>query len=223
MPLTARPAWAPAPARPALTEGAVHVWRVDLTTVTDDLAELLCGEERERGERLLNKRNGQLWMRSRGVLRALLGRYLQEDPETLRFSTGAHGKPELRPRGPSFNLAHSGSLALYAVAQTVAVGVDVEMARRAVNEVALAERTFGSAEAGRLAALDPADRAREFRRLWVRREAQLKCRGTGIAGARAEASTRELWIAELDVGARAAAAIAADAPPRELCTWDWQI
>jgi len=223
MPLSAEPTWAPGPARPALADGAVHVWRVDLTTVTDSVAELPCGEERARAERLLNERDGRLWMRSRGVLRALLGRYLQEDPRTLRFSTGAHGKPQLRQHGLSFNLAHSDRLALYAITQTGAVGVDVEVERRPVKEVAVAERTFGPAEARRLATLDPADRAREFRRLWVRHEARLKCRGTGIAGAASGASAGELWIAELDVGALAAAAVAADPPPRALCTWDWQI
>jgi 4'-phosphopantetheinyl transferase len=223
MPAIAPRTWAPGPAHPRLAVGDVHVWRVDLTSVTDGVAELLCGEEQARGERLLNKRNGQLWMRSRGVLRALLGRYLQEDPRTLRFSAGAHGKPALRQHRLSFNLAHSGRLALYAIAQKGAVGVDVEMARRPVNEVTLAERTFGPAEARRLSALDRADRAREFRRLWVRHEAQLKCRGTGIADGASGASAGELWIAELDVGARAAAAVAADAPQRELRRWDWQI
>src|SRR5271156_2129016 len=122
MSLTEEPAWAPGPTLPALAEDAVHVWRVDLKTVTGGVTELLCREERERGERLLNKRDGQLWIRSRGVLRVLLGRYLREDPGALRFSTGAHGKPELTRRGLSFNLAHSDRLALYAIAETVAVG-----------------------------------------------------------------------------------------------------
>ncbi len=223
MHLTAEPAWAPGPAYPALAEGAVHVWRVELTSVTDDVAELLCRQERARAARLLNECDGRLWMRSRGVLRALLGRYLREDPRTLRFSAGPHGKPELIDHGLSFNLAHSGRLALYAIAYTGAVGVDVEMARRPVREVAVAERIFGPAEARRLAALDPPDRAREFRRLWVRHEARLKCRGTGLAEAVRGASAEELWIAELDVGAGAAAAVAADPPPFGLCTWDWPI
>ncbi len=200
----------------------MHVWRVDLTTVANGLAELLSGEERTRGERLLNGRDGRLWMRSRGVLRALLGRYLREDPRTLRFSPGAHGKPELRRHVLSFNLAHSGRLALYAVAETGAVGVDVQMALRPVNEVALAERIFGPAEARRLAALDRSSREREFLRLWVGHEARLKCLGTGIADAGANASTSGLWAAELDVGAGAAGAVAAHAPPRELRLCDWR-
>ena len=70
------------------------------------------------------------------------------------------------------------------------VGVDVEVPRRAIDEVALAARAFGPAEARRLEGLDPAVRAQEFLRAWVRHEAQLKCRGTGIGGAPAGASGR---------------------------------
>ncbi len=214
-----------------LAEGAVHVWRVDLTAVPDEILELLDGEERARGERLASKRDSRLWMSSRGVLRALVGRYVQRDASTLRFATGAHGKPELMPpsgREPrprlSFNLSHSGQLALYAFAATGSIGVDVEVPRRPIDEVALAARAFGPAEAQRLEGLDPAERRSEFLRAWVRHEAGLKRRGTGIGRAGAgDATGRAPWIAELDVGQGAAAAVALEEPPRELRCWDWRL
>src|SRR5271167_1851046 len=65
--------WAPGPTHARLTEGAVHVWRTDLTAVKDELAQLLCGDERARAEGILGERQRRLWSRSRGVLRALLG------------------------------------------------------------------------------------------------------------------------------------------------------
>jgi 4'-phosphopantetheinyl transferase len=222
MPVIAERSWMPGPADPRLTEGSVHVWRVELAAVGVEVVELLSDDERARGERLLSARDRRLWMRSRGVLRVLLGRYLQIDPGTLRFSAGEHGKPRLRPAGPSFNLAHSGELALCAVAERGAVGVDVEVARRPIKGAALAERTFGPEQARRLEALDAKSREREFLRLWVRHEAELKWRGTGIGRPAAAAGVSKPWIAELGVGDRAAAAVAADAPPRELRCWDWQ-
>ena len=76
------------------------------------------------------------------------------------------------------------------MAERGAVGVDVEVARRPINEAALAARTFGPDEARRLAALDPVSREREFLRLWVRHEARLKCRGTGIGDAALDAQRR---------------------------------
>ncbi len=203
------------------------------TTVADELGALLCEEERARAGRLVSERDRRLWTRSRGVLRALLGRYLQRDPTALRFASGAHGKPALidatagsaagssfgaKISRLSFNLSHSGQLALFAITETGPVGVDVEVARRPIDELAIAARTFGPEEARRLERLDPASREREFLRAWVRHEAELKCRGTGLPPSCEGAS--ELWIAELDVGATAAAAVAVERPARLHC-WDW--
>jgi 4'-phosphopantetheinyl transferase len=217
--------WAPGPARPQLGEGAVHVWRADLRAVGEGLEPLLDGEEHARAAGMLRAQDRQLWARSRGLLRALLGRYLETDPGELLFVPGEHGKPELA-EGPFFNTAHSGALALYAFSKRSAVGVDVEVvrrqvARRPISHVAIAARAFGPAQARRLAALDPAERESEFLRAWARHEAELKCRGTGIGGAHGGGDAGATWIAELDVGPGAGAAVALDAAPRELRSWDW--
>jgi 4'-phosphopantetheinyl transferase len=206
----------------------VHVWRVDLSTVEDELAQLLSNAERGRAERFVRPRERALWMCSRGVLRELLGRYLQTDPSELRFAIGAHGKPSLLgdcAGSISFNLSHSRGLALYAFAATGEVGVDVQMARganagRAVDRTALARRVFGSAHARRLQALAPDSREREFLRLWTRREAEAKCRGTGIARDPWRPAS-ELWVTELEVEPPAAAALASTRAPREWRCWDW--
>jgi 4'-phosphopantetheinyl transferase len=217
----------------------VDVWLADLSTVAEDLQELLAPEERARADRFAAVRHRLMWSRAHGVLRQLLGRYLARDPHTLRFTTGAHGKPALLddpPRSPatpqrmaatparlSFNLSHSGHLALYAFSTIAHVGVDVELARRPIDELGVAARAFGAAEARRLGELDPAIREREFLRAWVRHEAELKCRGTGIGGAGAAGTSgRGPWIAELEVGPRAAGAVALECPPRELRCWDWR-
>lgn len=238
MPATAQGAWAPGPLHPLLAPDAVHVWRADLTTVPDEVCELLCGDERSRAERILRERNRELWQRSRGLLRELLGRYLQRDPRALRFIAGPHGKPALardagesaapqrrssmRPARVSFNLSHSEGLALYAFAESGAVGVDVEVARRPVADVAIAARTFGPAEARRLEGLDPAIRQREFRRAWVRHEAELKCLGVGLGGADASGEGRRPWIAQLGMGPSAEGAVAAECLAPELSCWEWR-
>jgi 4'-phosphopantetheinyl transferase len=237
MPSAADPPWIPGPERPPAPAGDVHVWRADLAAIPDELCGLLCGEERARAERLLSECGRQLWMRSRAVLRALLGRYLQRDPRELRFATGTHGKPALSVHSPepggepeptpsagiSFNLSHSGRLALYAFAATGAVGVDVELSRRPIDAVAIAARTFGPAEAERLAGLDPVTRQREFLRAWVRHEAALKCLGVGIGGADAGVEEPKPWVAELDVGPGTAAAVAVETPPQALHCWEWSL
>jgi 4'-phosphopantetheinyl transferase len=236
------PAWSPGPLDPQLAPGALHVWRVDLDAVGDGVAESLGDAERERAERIVSPRRRELWSRSRGTLRTLLARYLRVDPSAIELTAGNHGKPLLhashRP-APAFNLSHSASLALFAIVADGEVGIDLEVARAAHERdpdgarLSLAMRRFGAEQ--RLAQLDGAAREREFLRLWVRNEAERKWRGTGIgagdttaanppAGDRrpaASGSDAGPWVADLDVGPRAAAALALGSRARELLRWEW--
>lgn len=195
------------------------MWRIDLGSVADEVAELLSVDERARAERFMSAGDGRLWMRARGVLRTLIGRYVHSDPRALTFLSGPAGKPAVPGTRLSFNLSHSGSLALYAFASSGEVGVDVEAAHRSKHERAIAARLLEPAERQRLAALDPRLRRRELMRRWTRHEARLKCLGGGIGGPRARAF--EPWVAELDVHPRAAGAVASELAPRELRRWEW--
>ncbi len=222
-------AWRPGPDDPALGERTVHVWRVELNRVEPALAELLALAERERAARIIDARRRELWRRSRGVLRELLARYLRDDPRALALVEGPHGKPELAGGALRFNLTHSRGHALYAFAREHDVGVDLELvppngARRERDHVALARRALGEEAALALERLEPASREAEFLRLWTRREAVLKWRGSGFAGAvsgaaaGAHAGPRagEPWLVELDVRPRGAGALACSAAPCEL-------
>jgi 4'-phosphopantetheinyl transferase len=232
--------WAAGPQRPRIPPGAIDVWRARPELLEDELSALLCEQEHRRAQRL-HSRVRLRWMRSRGVLRLLLGRYLEVDPSSLRFTQGEHGKPALRehpslartagrgartaalegPAGLRFNLSHSGDLVLCAIAAGVEVGVDIEIPRRKLDAVALARRTFGEAEATRLQALAKEDRTRELLRGWVRHEARLKCLGVGLSG-QVPAGVELPWTAWLDVGGGALAAVAAETAPRELRCWQWR-
>jgi phosphopantetheinyl transferase len=174
----------------------VDVWRADLDGAPEWLEDLLCANERARAARIVHERNRVRWARSRGMLRLLLARYLDADPRELRFGLGAHGKPALQG-GPAqdsdlrFNLSHSEELLLVAVTAGVEVGADIECA----NERHTTESV----------------------RTWTMHEATVKCLGTGLTSVPVEeaAPPGRLWVTELDVGPRAAAAIAVELiPPR---------
>jgi 4'-phosphopantetheinyl transferase len=231
----AQNAWERGPPCPTLGRGAVHLWRADLEAISDELCNLLCDEELARAGRMLGERDRRLWKRSHGLLRVLLARYTRREPRSLRLAAGPHGKPSLvqephhtlpakrsTARAPSlfFNMSHSGALALYAFSSTSEVGVDVEVAGRPVDAVALARRVFGADEARRLEGLEPGARQSEFRRAWVCYEAELKCLGVGLGGERAGAAPRP-WIAQLELGGDADGALACVHEPRELACWGW--
>ena len=172
----------------------------------------------------------------------LLGRYLRIEPGAIALTLGEHGKPLLHAShgpAPAFNLSHSASLALFAFAADGAVGVDLEViedrSRSPDDRLSLAARRFGAEAARGLEQLDGALREREFLRLWVRYEAELKRRGTGVGGGTplpAEAllgrdsaigsgRSGSPWVVELDMGPRAAAALALGSRASELRQWEW--
>ncbi len=226
--------WRPGPLRPRASAGRVDVWRADLAAAPDGLAALLCAEEQARARRIVPDRPRTFWPRSRGMLRALLARYLEEDPRGLRFECGPRGKPRLCRRAGlepdlRFNLSHSGARMLVAVTAGHEIGVDIECAlqrgARSRHERALAARRFGPEQARRLGELEPDARTREFLRAWSAHEATLKCLGSGLACARSEGSpdsAKGFWTALLGAGPRAAAAVAVEGrEQRELRCFQW--
>jgi 4'-phosphopantetheinyl transferase len=182
-------------------KGIVHVWHADLAVAGDGLENLLCAQELARAARIVPDRRRVRWARSRGILRALLGRYLDCDPRTLRFIPGSHGKPALhREEGGwttdlRFNLSHSGEILLLAVTAGREVGVDVERARERYTP--------------------------ELLRAWTLREAAVKCLGTGLALAPANPAAN-LWSTELPAGPAATAAVAVEGGPPELAFEEWR-
>lgn len=203
--------WANPVAAPEGISDAVDVWRVDLGGAAAGLEDLLCVQERARAGRLVRARQRTLWVRSRGTLRALLGRYLDREPRELRFELGAHGKPALCDGGSlRFNLSHSGELMLVAVTAGREIGVDVERPRERYTEA--------------------------FLRAWTMREAAVKCLGIGLGSAPllagdASAQAAEgkgaldvdgLWTAELDLGPGAIAAVAATSPSPRASAPRWR-
>ena len=216
--------WGVGPTRPVLRGEEVHVWRVELGGLGDRGAYAALGaEERERAATIVPAERRLRWVRSRAVLRELLGRYLQEDPRALRFLRGAGGKPALASSAarPRFSVSHSGACALYALAADREVGVDVQTRAPARDLLAVAGRAFPAATSERLRSLDPQTRRAAFLAEWVRHEAELKCLGLGLEGAQRLAE-RELWSVVLPLAAPgAAAALAVEGSAGPLRCWRW--
>jgi 4'-phosphopantetheinyl transferase len=173
--------WAEPQGAPALAENEVHVWRVGLDGAAP--AGVLSDDERQRAARFRFERDRRRFAAARASLREILGGYLGEPPERLRFGQGAHGKPVLAwpaASGVCFNVSHSDALALCAVSRGREVGVDVEALRPLPDADALAERFFSAAELAELRRLPDARRLQAFFCCWTRKEAYLKAIGCGL-------------------------------------------
>ena len=124
-------------------------------------------------------------MVGRARLRLLLGRYLSQSPECIEFSYSTQGKPALTPCAAAtpiaFNLSHSASRALCAIAGFDTVGVDIEAVKESRDLLPIARRFFSEAERAQLMALPEAQQCPAFYQCWSSKEALLKAWGTGLA------------------------------------------
>lgn len=205
----------------------MQVWTLNLDRAIPTSA--LSAEESRRAARFARERDGLRWARSRALLRTLLAGHLNIEPRAVRFHADPHGKPRLAQTAVGgavhFNVSHSGGMAVCAVATAIEVGVDLETEQRAnrVDAIAVAERVFGREASRRLGRLDPERRRREFLRMWVRHEAQVKCVGVGL-GADEESlrQARGCWTLELDLGDLALGALATRPEPTAVTCRGWE-
>lgn len=183
-------AWLRVSDKPCLAPDELHLWRgsVDIVQSCEaGLLAMLSQDERARVGRFRLAPDRQRSLLARAMLRDILSSYLDCDPQQLRFTATAQGKPLLdssvhASTGVRFSVSHSGGVVLLAFANQCDVGVDVERIRDDVEATAIAERYFAEAEAAELRGMAAADRVRAFFRIWTRKEAYLKARGTGISG-----------------------------------------
>lgn len=177
--------WLAGPVAATISEREVHVWRVDLSSISaTDLESVISHDEHERAARFHFQKDRERFKIARASLRIVLGRYLNLPPQSLVFAQTEFGKPFLtnfEAAGLLFNLSHSGDLAMIAVAREREVGVDVEFMRADFATSEVAEHFFSVAEIYTLSGLDQNLRTRAFFNCWTRKEAYVKARGEGLS------------------------------------------
>jgi 4'-phosphopantetheinyl transferase len=177
-----------APSSLSLSSGEVHVWRAHLEQPPEVLQRLLRTldiDEQTRASRFYFEKHRRRFIAARGVLRSLLGRYLEVKPEEVRFAYGQYGKPALDAAHHAgvlrFNASHSHELAVYAFAQDHDVGIDVEYIKEDFATQEIAERFFSKYEVQVFRALPHEEQGAGFFRCWTRKEAYIKAIGSGLS------------------------------------------
>jgi 4'-phosphopantetheinyl transferase len=169
----------------ALGVGEVHLWSVPLTGENSELLMLrglLSPEERARADRFRFAKDHNAYTIARAMLRLLLARYTHDDPKEIEFSYAVNGKPSLASeKKVSFNLSHSGELALYAFTRDSELGVDIERFRAMSDMEQVAKHFFSKGEVNDLLSLAEEERQGAFFRCWTRKEAFVKAIGDGLS------------------------------------------
>lgn len=157
---------------------AVFRFRViDSTEVLPSLNRILHPDEQQRAERYYRDEDRQRFIYGRSLLRILCGHYTNQPPGDVRFTPGAHGKPELSgDLGWHVNVSHSGEWILLAVSR-VSVGVDIE---KITQQFAFEEMLVSNFSQQEQAYCSGRESRRRFYGLWTRKEALLKATGKGM-------------------------------------------
>ena len=236
--------WEIPPAVLPFSEKEVHVWRVSLELLPDELAksaDLLSKDEKERATRFRFEHDQDCFVARRGLLRVILGRYLEIPPQKVEFTYNSFGKPAVSNTSARvrFNLSHSSGLALVALSQGEQIGVDLERLRNDVDIEQISDGLFSEIERSTLRSLPPKVREQAFFCCWTRKEAYLKARGEGLSiplsqfsvtvlpdetprliGTQNDPGENELWtLYHLSPGSEYIAAIAVEGKGHQVRLW----
>ena len=216
------PPWRTPPEMLMLGSEEVQVWRATLDQTPSQVQSFLhnlAADEQARAEQFYFERDREHFIVARGVLRAILGGYLNRAPECLSFCYSSHGKPSLAGDSDGdtirFNVSHSHGVALYAVTRGREVGIDLERIRFDLAVAEIAERFFSPREVATLLELSTEAQREAFFRCWTRKEAYIKARGEGLF----------LPLDEFDVSlapGEPAAVLSTQRDPSEASRWSLQ-
>jgi 4'-phosphopantetheinyl transferase len=172
----------------SLPDDEVHIWQARLDSSRDrieELREILSSDERREADRFHIDHDRKRYVLARGLLRLVIARLSNTSPELSKIVIAPHGKPYLlcgadQPR-IEFNTSHSGEIIYVAIANSRAVGIDVEKVQDDFPFEMIARDTFSAVEFDALMALDPPLRRDGFFTCWARKEALFKANGKGLA------------------------------------------
>ena len=177
--------WHPHPWRLHLPSEEVHVWRASVSLLrhaASSLERILSGDEIGMARRFKIPLLRERYTVAHGILRQIVGFYLNVEPNSLVFARKEFGKPFLVHHDwLRFNLSHSNDIVLIALANEHEVGIDVEYIRYDIDVLELAGHAFSDNEMAALRTVPPHLLRRAFFACWTRKEAYLKATGQGLA------------------------------------------
>jgi len=180
-----KPTWSSPPYGLLLQPSEVHIWKAPLLlphAQYERLKTFLSENELARSEQYLFAHLRDHFIASRGILRDLLGRYLNCPPESIRFEYNAFGKPSVAGQNSlHFNLSHSNGVALLAFQKKQPLGIDVQHLDDAINLLQTGALVFSPREMEVLQGLSPENLRTVFYQFWTRKEAYIKALGKGFS------------------------------------------
>lgn len=164
-------------------KNSIHIWIVQLNqwiSHSQHLKTLLSEKEITRVERRKIQEKQEELILSRGILRIIIGSYLDQEPADLKINSTPDGKPYLENSKLEFNLSHSGNIWICALCQSKQVGIDIQERYPITSIKTIIKNYFSVDEKNYLDSLPAGQYKDNFFSLWTAKEAYLKAIGKGF-------------------------------------------
>ena len=164
--------WLNPPDNLILSEDEAHIWRADLDineSSQGSFQKLLSSDEKNRAKKFRFAKDSQNFIAARGILRLLVGKYLEINPAEIFFHYSEFGKPGIANNSLQFNISHSKNIALFAFIKKFNVGVDVEFVNPNIEVKDIATKFFSANEIMNLLALPEQEQTLGFFNCWTRK------------------------------------------------------
>lgn len=161
----------------------VDIWRIMISSnlhLIHAFSQILSSDEHARAFRYHQEKDRQRFLVSRIVLRFLLGKYSNINPEKIEFAIGGNKKPFMQNVAAPvlhYNVSHSGDWIMIAFSDQ-GIGVDMEIIDEVFSYAEILEQNFSKQEISFIT--DGNHQSENFYLLWTRKEALLKATSKGI-------------------------------------------
>ncbi|MEZ4805622.1 MAG: 4'-phosphopantetheinyl transferase superfamily protein [Bacteroidia bacterium] len=143
------------------------------------LKKLLNESEVLKSDNFVMEKDRKRFIVTRGVLKIILGKFLNKNPEDIEFYFEQHLKPRVKTQHSNlhFNVTHSADRIIIAISSKP-IGVDIEHVDEEFGFDQILDVTFSDNELDYIQ--NSNNKSEAFYLLWTRKEAFLKATGKGI-------------------------------------------
>ncbi len=169
-------------------ENEVHIWTAILDqpeAIIDGYYSILPDNEQKMVDKY---RTGMIRKRqiiSKGLVRLLISRYMNLNPNEIKFYYNEFGKPFVSPDSDRdnifFNLSHSDNIAVFIFSKKRKIGIDVEKIKELADMEGIVRLCFSESEKKWFNELPSTKKEEMFYKIWTSKEAYMKAIGKGFS------------------------------------------
>lgn len=165
-----------------------HIWSArytDLDQFYPLLSGLVSAQEVTRAAGFKKNPDAQNYILRHGLVRAVLGQYIQTAPQEVRFVHDKSGKPDLDPGGDihdiHFSLSRTDEMVCLGISKKNRIGLDIVKSDSSYPFSATAQYLFTPGENQWITRTPYHEQYIRFFRIWSLKEALLKATGGGVS------------------------------------------